>query len=69
MFRIFFSGRLSDKASEFMHRPRNVNDWLGTRMDFSQFMVNPSQCRRSNVSNVLPLESSTEEPRIKKSSR
>lgn len=69
IFRIFPSGRLSDIVCESIERPRNVNDWVGSRIDFSQFMVKPSCCRRVSVCQVFVVDSSKEEPRIRKSSR
>ena len=69
MFRIFFSGRLSNIVYESMERPGKVNDCVGARADFSQFIVKPNHCNRSRVSWVFALDSSTEEPRIRKSSR
>ncbi|PFX34646.1 Nuclear migration protein nudC [Stylophora pistillata] len=63
------SGRLSDIVCESIERPRNVNDWVGSRIDFSQFMVKPSCWRRVSVCQVFAVDSSKEEPGIRKSSR
>ena len=47
---LFFSGRLNDLVSKFMEKPRDVNDWVGSRTEFSQFMAKPSCCKRSSIS-------------------
>ena len=53
---------------ESMERPRNVNDWVETRREFSQFMVKPSHFRRFSVNWGFTFDSPMEEPRIRKSS-
>ena len=60
------SGRLSDIVCESMTKPRNVNDCMGSRIDFSQFMVNPRCGKRVSAYQVFAFDSSMEEPRIKK---
>jgi hypothetical protein len=62
-------GRLSAPWTESQSIPRKVKLVVGTRLDFSQFMMKPAFIKRERASCILAKQIWNEEPKTKMSSR